>query len=68
MKIEGKPVDLEHNYLDPVTYVPNHANGNAGHADCEPCVVISINDTTLFVLNCKTRTVQAVNTDNLVWG
>lgn len=34
-----------------VTYVPNHADGNAQHPDCERGVVTSINDSinTVFV-------------------
>ena len=27
---------------DPVTYIPNHANGNANHPDCERGIVSTI--------------------------
>ena len=26
MKIEGREISTDQNYLDPVTYIPNHAN------------------------------------------
>ena len=42
MKIEGKEVTTERNYLDPVTYVPAHAKGRASHADCERGVIIAV--------------------------
>ena len=34
MQIEGREVSIESHYLDPVTYVPRYAKGNAGHKDC----------------------------------
>lgn len=69
MKIEGKEV-TEDNYLDPVTYVPAHAHGNAGHKDCEQGVIIgtSSQDEDIRVLYCKSRTVQRTRAENLVWG
>jgi len=43
MKIENKTI-TEKNYLDKVTYVPSHAEGNAGHEDCEQGVIIRCTD------------------------
>jgi len=70
MKIEGKSVNMPDNYLDPVTYVPGHAHGNAGHKDCEQGVLIRKTDDeeAVFVLYCKSRTVQRTNPDELIWG
>ena len=68
MKIEGKEVTTERNYLDPVTYVPAHAKGRASHADCERGVIIAVRNDNVRVLYCKGRTVQATNPSNLVWG
>lgn len=68
MEIEGREVTSEKNYLDPVTYVPSHAKGNAGHSDCQQGVIIRVNETTVFVLYCNTRTVQATEASDLVWG
>lgn len=74
IEIEGREVSTAKNYLDPVTYVPSHANGNAGHPDCEPGVIIRVHTThmgqvqSVSVLYCKTRTVQATNPSDLVWG
>ena len=61
-------VKMPDNYLDPVTYVPTHAKGNAGHPDCEQGVIIRKDDEAVFVLYCKSRTVQRTMPDNLVWG
>jgi len=66
--IDGRPARMPDNYLDPVTYVPNHANGNAGHIDCELGVIINITEKAVFVLYCKSRTIQSTNSINLVWG
>lgn len=66
MKIEEK--ELTYNYLDPVTFVPAHANGNAGHKDCQKGVIIDYNDTFVKVLYCDSRTVQATLPQHLVWG
>jgi len=66
--IDGKPARMPDNYLDPVTYVPAHANGNAGHSACEQGVIINITTTTVFVLFCNGRTVQSVQSTDLVWG
>ena len=68
MKIEGREISNEQNYLDPVTYVPYHANGNAGHKDCETGVIIEVREKTVMVLYCKARTVQSTNHEELVWG
>jgi len=69
MKIEGRElIGIGECYLDPVTYVPPHAVGNAGHADCELGVIIDFNDKFVMVLYCKNRTMQATNPNDLVWG
>ena len=54
---------------DPVTYVPNHARGNAQHDDAEQGVLIEyIGDDTARVLYCKSRTIQRTNITDLVIG
>ncbi len=68
MKIEGREISIENNYLDKVTYVPTHANGNAGHEDCEQGVIVGIQENNVRVLYCKGRSVQSTNPDSLVWG
>jgi len=68
MKIENIELDLDKHYLNPVTYVPNHVNGNAGHNDCEQGVIINENSTAVRVLYCNSRTTQLTPPDNLVWG
>ena len=67
-KIEGRPINLADNYLDPVTYVPNYAHGNAGHEDCQQGVIISFTEDDVKVLYSKGRTVQSTNPKDLVWG
>jgi len=52
---------------DPVTYVPNHAHGNASHEDCEHGFVSSKNDTVVFV-RFSGCTSQACDPENLVSG
>lgn len=66
--IEGRKVTTEKNYLDPVTYVPAHANNNASHPDCELGVIIRVSGWHVHVLYCKSRTVQITGAENLVWG
>jgi len=68
MKIEGREVSRECNLLDPVTYVPRHAKGNAGHKDCVQGVIATVRESTIGFLNCKTRTVQTCDPNDLVWG
>lgn len=68
MKIQGREVSTEKNYLDPVTYIPMHAHGNAGHKDCEQGVIISVDKINIKVLYCKSRTVQATFPEDLVFG
>jgi hypothetical protein len=67
MDIAGKPIRPNH-YLCPVTYVPQHAEGNAGHDDCEQGVIIRTTESVVMVLYCKSRTVQATDPKLLVWG
>lgn len=68
MKIDGKKVSTEKNYLDSVTYIPNHVEGNLWHKDCKRGVIISVDIFNVKVLYCDSRTVQATNPDMLVWG
>jgi len=68
MQIDGVRVNIDNHYLSPVTYIPGHANGNAGHKDCEQGVIIRLSDDCVFVLYCKGRTVQSTNPNDLVWG
>lgn len=68
MRIEDIEINMSRHYLDPVTYVPNHAHGNAGHKDCEQGVIIGITDYGVRVLYCQSRTVQLTSPENLVWG
>jgi len=68
MDIQNTTLNIDKHYLDPVTYVPSHANGNAGHEDCEQGVIVEIRVTSVMVLYCKGRTVQSTNPDDLVWG
>lgn len=68
MQIQGRTIDISKHYLEPVTYVPNHAKGNANHSDSERGVIIRRSEKYVFILNCKSRTVQAANPENLVWG
>jgi len=68
LTIENREVTTEKNYLDPVTYVPGHAGGNAGHPDCELGVIISVTEQAIKVLYCKSRTVQSTAPEDLVWG
>lgn len=68
IEIEGKKV-TESNYLDPVTYIPSHADGDASHPDCEQGVIIEpVGIHSLRVLYCKGRTVQLTQPNDLVWG
>lgn len=67
MKIEGRDLKSS-DYLSPVTYVPSHAEGNAGHKDCEQGVIITWGPTHVRVLYGKSRTTQATNPEDLVWG
>ena len=67
MKIDGRELS-EEDYLSPVTYVPSHADGNAGHPDCEQGVIIRWGEGVVHVLYCTSRTVQATAPYDLVWG
>ena len=68
MKIENREVTTERNYMDPVTYVPGHAKGNASHKDCDQGVIISVQKKWVCVLYCSGRTVQPTDPADLVWG
>jgi len=68
MKIKGKEICMPDHYLDPVTYVPCRAKGNLGHKDCKQGVIIRVGEKYVFVLYCKSRTIQSTNPVYLVWG
>lgn len=72
MKIEGEEIDIKRDYLSPVTYVPRREHSlspqHSNQAHCEQGVIIACTPTRIGWLNCKTRTVQAVDPNDLVWG
>lgn len=68
MKIQGREITMDRNYLDRVTYVPSHVEGNAGHKDCEQGVIVGMSKSNVKVLYCKGRTVQSTKPECLVWG
>lgn len=68
MKIDGKELNINTDYLSPVTYIPEHVNGNTSHEDCEQGVIISFNKKFVGVLYCKGRTVQSTRPEDLRWG
>ena len=49
-----------------VTYIPNHANGNAGHKDCEGGTIKRWNNHGVFVIY-RSNT-YITNFKDLVWG
>ena len=66
MNIEG--IKLREDYIGAkVTYIPNHAKGNASHPDCEGGTISSWNDSFIFV-NYGKGTNAATKAENLVWG
>lgn len=68
MKIENKKIHFPEHYLSPITYVPAHANGDINHKDCCLGLLHRYNQKIIFMINCKTRTVQSVNPKNIRWG
>ncbi len=68
MEIAGVTLDEVIHKFDKVTYVPPHANGNAGHSDCEQGVIISFSDHGVKVLYSKSRSIQITRPDCLVFG
>ena len=66
MKIQNREL-TEADKDSKVTYVPRHAEGNAGHPDCEGGTISSWNDKYVFV-NYGTGTNQATDPDDLIWG
>ena len=72
--VDGVVIGLPQNLYDKVTYVPGHAEGNAGHEDCEQGVIVgysgrtTTHNPTIRVLYCKSRTVQHTDPSDLVWG
>lgn len=67
MSVDGKILDDGDVGRD-VTYVPNHAGGNAGHRDCERGVITSWNSRFVFVRFGSSATPKACYPFNLVWG
>jgi hypothetical protein len=66
-QIQGKTLEHPNNYLDKVTYVPSHLDGDASKG--EPGVIIKWDDEdNVFVLYSKGRTVQRTSSHDLVWG
>lgn len=49
-----------------VTYIPNHANGDASHKDCEEGTIKRWNSSGVFVN--YTRNTCHTRFNNLVWG
>jgi len=64
--IEGKEVTGE-DIGSPVTYIPNHADGDASHPDCERGHISSFRDGNIWV-RYKSATGALTPTENLVWG
>lgn len=59
------------NQYSPVTYVPDHLDGNAGHPDAEQGVLIGPieqDQLNARVLYCRGRKIQTTPIRNLVWG
>lgn len=55
---------------DHVRYIPNHADGNSNHPDCENGVVSSLTATTVFVRFFRNgmlqHTAEGCDPDNLI--
>ena len=66
MFIEGIELKIEM-VGSKVTYIPNHAKGNASHPDSEGGTISSWNYHFVFV-NYGRGTSAATKTENLVWG
>lgn len=64
--IEGVEVKTI-NIGDPVTYIPNHANGDIKHKDCEIGRISSFTNETLWV-KFRSATGESCDPKNLVWG
>jgi hypothetical protein len=65
-RIEGKEVSLE-DIGTPVTYIPDHAEGDASHPDSERGFISSFNERWIFVRFYGPNG-QACDPKNLVWG
>ena len=66
LQIEGR-ILKESDIHSKVTYVPLHAEGNAGHKDCEGGIITSWNDCYIFVNYGKGHS-NATRPEDLVWG
>jgi hypothetical protein len=68
MRIQGRELK-DSDKGSKVTYIPTHAEGNAGHKDCEGGTISSWNDSCVFVNYYGTETKgQATYPEDLVWG
>ena len=66
MKIEDREL-MKDDFGSKVTYIPHHAQENAGHEDCKGGTIASWNDRYVFV-DYGTGTNQATRSQDLVWG
>lgn len=66
MKIKGTELTEKHKN-SPVTYIPTHAKGNAGHNDSKRGYITSWNDKSVFV-RYNGSTSVATDPKDLVWG
>lgn len=65
-QIEGREVTTE-DIGSPVTYIPRHANGDAGHPDCERGNISSFTEDRVWV-RYQAATGALTPTELLVWG
>lgn len=65
MLIENKEVK-NNDIGSPVTYIPDHANGNMSHPDCEKGIISSYNENYIFV-RFRSPNSQACRPENLIW-
>ena len=66
--IDNRIVTNKTHYLCPVTYIPSHAHGNAGHPDAETGNILAITKNGIRVLYTKSRTVQLTDPAYLRFG
>lgn len=66
MLIENKEVKND-DIGSTVTYIPDHANGNMSHPDCEKGIISSYNKDYIFV-RFRSPNGQACRPENLIWG
>ena len=66
MKIQQTELTEKHK-MKPVTYIPTHAKGDAGHKDCDRGYITSWNNISVFV-RYNGSTSAATDPKDLVWG